>query len=152
MPTNQYSFASAPASPAATRRSSHHGGPPPVTPQRITRSAPRPASQLYHTPRTPATNNSTPYTPLSLRSFSSNGSTLRTPTSATSRRVSLALSPEVGLRKSHSQKSLADIAYTWRSKASENGIMVISSQESQYADDEGVFPFCALSEMTFDYF
>jgi hypothetical protein len=137
MPTTtnkqSFSFASAPASPA-TRRHSQHGGPP-VTPQRITRSAPRPK---YCSPRTPATNTSTPYTPLSLRSFSSNGSSLTTPVSAGSRRISLSLSPEVGLHmKSQNQKSLADIAFNWRNRANENGIKVTSSHESQYADDEG---------------
>ena len=128
--------ASAPTSPAATRR----GHNPPVTPQRITRSAPR--QQQYHfSPLTPATNTSTPYTPLSLRSLSSNGSTLTTPISAASRRLSLTQSPEVGIQvKNQRQKSLADIAHSWRNRANENGIKVTSSRESQFADDEGNFP------------
>lgn len=131
-----FAFSSAPASPT-TRRSSYHGGPPPVTPQRIPRSAPRAVSH-YHSPQTPATNASSPYTPLSMRSFSSNGSTLRTPVSAASRHMSLSSSPEVGLYdKSETEKSLADIAHNWRNRASENGIKVASGQDSQYGDDEG---------------
>jgi len=126
--------ASAPTSPATLRRGHHN---PPVTPQRITRSAPR--QQQYHfSPLTPATNTSTPYTPLSLRSLSSNGSTLTTPISAASRRLSLTQSPEVEIQaKNQRQKSLADIAHSWRNRANENGIKVTSSRESQYADDEG---------------
>ena len=126
--------ASAPTSPATTRRGHHN---PPVTPQRITRSAPR--QQQYHfSPLTPATNTSTPYTPLSLRSLSSNGSTLTTPISAASRRLSLTQSPEVEIQaKNQRQKSLADIAHNWRNRANENGIKVTSSRESQYTDDEG---------------
>ena len=126
--------ASAPTSPATTRRGHPN---PPVTPQRITRSAPR--QQQYHfSPLTPATNTSTPYTPLSLRSLSSNGSTLTTPISAASRSLSLTQSPEVGIQtKSQRQKSLADIAHNWRNRANENGIKVTSSRESQYVDDEG---------------
>ena len=125
--------ASAPTSPATTRR----GHNPPVTPQRITRSAPR--QQQYHfSPLTPATNTSTPYTPLSLRSLSSNESTLTTPISAASRRLSLSQSPEVGIQvKNQRQKSLADIAHNWRNRANENGIKVTSSRVSQYPDDEG---------------
>jgi len=126
--------ASAPTSPATTRHGHHN---PPVTPQRITRSAPR--QQQYHfSPLTPATNTSTPYTPLSLRSLSSNESTLTTPISAASRRLSLTQSPEVGIQvKNQRQKSLADIAHSWRNRANENGIKVTSSRESQFADDEG---------------
>jgi hypothetical protein len=129
--------ASAPTSPATNRRGHHN---PPVTPQRITRSAPR--QQQYHfSPLTPATNTSTPYTPLSLRSFSSSGSTLTTPISAASRRLSLSHSPEVGIQvKNQRQKSLADIAHNWRNRANENGIKVTSSRESQFADDEGDCP------------
>ncbi|KAF9652286.1 hypothetical protein BDM02DRAFT_3089366 [Thelephora ganbajun] len=125
---------SAPTSPATTRRGHHN---PPVTPQRITRSAPR--QQQYHfSPLTPATNASTPYTPLSLRSLSSNGSTLTTPISAASRRLSLTQSPEVGIQmKNQRQTSLADIAHNWRNRVNENGIKVTSSRDSQYADDEG---------------
>ena len=39
--------------------------------------------------------------------------------------------------KNQRQKSLADIAHSWRNRANENGIKVTSSRESQYADDEG---------------
>lgn len=140
--TNKYPFvvynapASAPTSPATTRRGHHN---PPVTPQRITRSAPRQQQHLF-SPLTPATNTSTPYTPLSLRSLSSNGSTLTTPISAASRRLSLN-SPEVGIQvKNQRQKSLADIAHNWRNRANENGIKVTSSGESQFTDDEGDSP------------
>jgi hypothetical protein len=126
--------ASAPTSPATTRRGHHN---PPVTPQRITRSAPRQQQYLF-SPLTPATNTSTPYTPLSLRSLSSNGSTLTTPISAASRRLNLTHSPEVGVRaRDQRQKSLADIAHNWRNRANENGIKVASSRESQFVDDEG---------------
>lgn len=126
--------ASAPTSPATTRRGHQN---PPVTPQRITRSAPRQQQYLF-SPLTPATNTSTPYTPLSLRSLSSNGSTLTTPISAASRRLSLSHSPEVGIQvKNQRQKSLADIAHNWRNRANENGIKVTSSRGPQFADDEG---------------
>ena len=129
--------ASAPTSPATTRNGHRN---PPVTPQRITRSAPR--QQHHHfSPLTPATNTSTPYTPLSLRSISSNDSTLTTPISAASRRLSLTQSPEVGIQgKSQRQKSLADIAHNWRNRANENGIRVTSAGEPQYVDDEGNCP------------
>jgi hypothetical protein len=124
------SFASAPTSPATTRRHSYNAGPLPVTPQRITRSAPR---AQYRSPLTPATNASTPYTPLSLRSLSSNESTLTTPVSATSRHLSLCLSPEVGLDdKTENQKHFASIARNWRNRANENGIKVSSKGESPY--------------------
>ena len=125
--------ASAPTSPATTRR----GHNPPVTPQRITRSAPRQQQYLF-SPLTPATNTSTPYTPLSLRSLSSNGSTLTTPISSASRRLSLTHSPEIGIQaKNQPPKGLADIAHNWRNRANENGIKVRSSRESPIADDEG---------------
>ena len=126
--------ASAPASPTTTRNGHHN---PSVIPQRITRSAPR--QQPYHfSPLIPATNTSTP---LSLRSISSNGSTLTTPISAASRRLSFTQSPEVEIqRKNLRQKSLAHIAHNWRNRANERGIRVTSSRESQYADDEGNCP------------
>ena len=130
--------ASAPTSPAVTRKSDRN---PPATPQR---SLPRPSVRHFQSPYTPITTISTPYTPISLRSApSSNGSSLATPASASgnSRRLSLNLSPEVSFQaKTTSKKSLADIADNWRTRANENGIKVESSEDSQYLDDEGEIP------------
>lgn len=127
--------ASAPTSPAITRKSERN---PPATPQR---SLPRPSVRHFQSPYTPINTLSTPYTPISLRSApSSNGSSLATPASATGnhRRLSLNLSPEVSFQaKTTSKKSLADIADNWRTRANENGIKVESGDDSQYVDDEG---------------
>ncbi|PCH45064.1 hypothetical protein WOLCODRAFT_133474 [Wolfiporia cocos MD-104 SS10] len=120
--------ASAPTSPAVTRKTERH---PPVTPQRASHSA----QHRFSSPYTPATTLSTPYTPFSLRSLSSssNGSNVATPASAVGRRrLSLTLSPEVHTNS----KSLADIAENWRTRANENGIKVTSSDDSQYMADE----------------
>ncbi|KAH7922714.1 hypothetical protein BV22DRAFT_1131223 [Leucogyrophana mollusca] len=124
--------ASAPTSPAATRLNrSERIYPSPVTPQRITRAQ----KGSFRSPVTPASNYSTPYTPLSLRSFSaSSGSTLTTPGSATSfKRISIAQSPE----NDAPPHSLSDIADNWRSRANENGIKVSAADDSHFADDEG---------------
>jgi hypothetical protein len=96
---------------------------------------------LYHrTPVTPAS----PYTPLSLRSFTSSSSgdtsTLTTPDRVGLNTKRLSFSPEVARTTAGGLKdqSLADIAENWRSRASENGIKVSSANEdSQYGDDEG---------------
>lgn len=138
MPKHASSFpyipASAPTSPAVTRKSERNL---PATPQR---SLPRPSVRHFQSPYTPITTLSTPYTPISLRSApSSNGSSLATPASATgnNRRLSLNLSPEVSFQaKTASKKSLADIADNWRNRANENGIKVESSEDSQYLDDD----------------
>ncbi|KAI0795443.1 hypothetical protein C8Q75DRAFT_803329 [Abortiporus biennis] len=127
--------ASAPTSPAVARKSERTG--PPATPQR---SFHRTTARQIHSPYTPVTASSTPYTPLSLRSFSSsNASSLATPASAvaSNRRLSLSLSPEVSFQMKNNKKSLADIADNWRTRATENGIKVTSSEDSQFADDEG---------------
>ncbi|KAH9922550.1 hypothetical protein B0H21DRAFT_766100 [Amylocystis lapponica] len=131
--------ASAPTSPAVTR--SKHDRLVPSTPQRAVQPHPRQVSSPY----TPATNFSTPYTPLSLRSFSSgNSSNLATPMSETSRRrLSLSLSPEVEFNS----KSLADIAENWRSRANENGIKVTSSNEPQHQADKSGLSDLSVSEI-----
>lgn len=127
--------ASAPTSPSLMRGKSN----PPATPQRVThRSQHR---QLSSSPYTPATVYSTPYTPLSLRSFSSStGSSLATPNSAASnRRLSFSnVSPENSFR-AKSRKSIADTTHNWRTRANENGIRVTASEDSQFADDEGQY-------------
>ncbi|KAG9218298.1 hypothetical protein CCMSSC00406_0009890 [Pleurotus cornucopiae] len=108
----------------------------PVTPQRIPRSSV-----------------STPYTPLSLHSFTSNSSTLTTPSSiqsarARSKRLNFT-SPNASIvsengvsnnKKTH-KSCLSDIADSWRSRANEHGIKVSASQttvgeDSHYGDDE----------------
>ncbi len=117
--------ASAPTSPAVTRKDRNA----PATPQR---SLQRASLRQLHSPYTPLTSYSTPYTPMSLRSLSSsNASSLATPASLTSnRRLSLSLSPEVSFQGKNNKKSLADIADNWRTRANENGIKVTSSEES----------------------
>lgn len=126
--------ASAPTSPTLMRGKSN----PPATPQRVAhRSQHR---QLASSPYTPATAHSTPYTPLSLRSFStSTGSSLATPNSAASnRRLSFSVSPENSYR-TKTKKSVADTTHNWRTRANENGIRVSAGEESQFADDEGQY-------------
>ncbi|KAF4581686.1 hypothetical protein EYR40_002698 [Pleurotus pulmonarius] len=107
----------------------------PVTPQRIPRSSV-----------------STPYTPLSLHSFTSNSSTLTTPSSIQrarlrSKRLNFTspstIVSENGIannKKTH-KSCLSDIADSWRSRANEHGIKVSASQstvgeDSHYGDDE----------------
>jgi hypothetical protein len=55
------------------------------------------------------------------------------------------MSPDVEVKKR--DKSLADIAQNWRSRANENGIRVSSAPEDpHYADDEGAsYPHFFLS-------
>lgn len=92
----------------------------PVTPQRIHRPA-----HSYSMSHSPAS----PYTPLSLRSFaSSNPSPLTTPASVKNLRFSShhLTSPLV-----YKQKSYADAAQNWRSRATENGIKVADDDESR---------------------
>lgn len=127
--------ASAPTSPAASRlnRAERTLGLP-VTPQRIIRSQ----KTLYRSPVTPASTTSTPYTPLSLRSFSTNSSSaVNTPDSATSfKRFPVIHSPRNETTAHLADKSLADIAANWRSRANENGIKVATAEESSFGDDE----------------
>lgn len=126
--------ASAPTSPAVARSKP---GNPPATPQR---SVPRAHHrQVSTSPYTPTTSLSTPYTPYSLRSFSSsNVSSLATPASiAGQRRQNVPVSPEDSFRLKD-KKSYADITGNWRNRAGENDIKVRPSEESQFADDEGM--------------
>jgi hypothetical protein len=129
--------ASAPTSPAAARfnRMERAFGLP-VTPQRII----RPQKTLYRSPVTPASTTSTPYTPLSLRSFSTNsGSTLNTPDSAASfKQFPVFRSPDNETIAQLTDKGLADIAASWRSRANENGIKV-AAEDSSFGDDDGVY-------------
>lgn len=129
--------ASAPTSPAAARlnRMERTLGLP-VTPQRII----RPQKTLYRSPVTPASTTSTPYTPLSLRSFSTNSSsTINTPDSAASfKRFPVIHSAENETATLVADKSLADIA-NWRSRANGNGIKVATGEDSSFGDDEGTY-------------
>ncbi|KAH0834794.1 hypothetical protein J3R83DRAFT_10395 [Lanmaoa asiatica] len=127
--------ASAPTSPAAARLSRMERALGlPVTPQRII----RPQKTLYRSPVTPASNTSTPYTPLSLRSFSTNSSsTINTPDSAASFKLFPVIhSPENVATAQLADKSLASIAANWRSRANENGIKVTTAEDSSFGDDE----------------
>jgi hypothetical protein len=135
---------SVPSSPAMSRSASHKGQP--VTPQRlpVQRQQHRYSSSqsLYRSPITPAS----PYTPLSLRSFTSStsggSSTLTTPDHVGLSVKRLSFSPEVARAATGAvakDQSLADIAENWRSRASENGIKVSSANDdSHYGDDEGM--------------
>lgn len=125
---------SVPTSPAMSR--SHKAQP--VTPQRHARQQPR-SQSFYRSPLTPS---ASPYTPFSLRSLDSTASsTLTTPDhigSALKKRLNFS-SPDVQRNVSGSQdKSLADIADNWRSRASENGIKVAFAQQddSQFVADD----------------
>ncbi|KAF9226306.1 hypothetical protein BS17DRAFT_765324 [Gyrodon lividus] len=135
--------ASAPTSPAAARlnRMERNFGSP-VTPQRVI----RPQKSSYRSPVTPASTYSSPYTPLSLRSFSTNpSSTPTTPGSASSfKRFPTIHSPE---NEPITEKTLADIAVNWRSRANENGIKVTTTEDSSFGDDEAsdLSPFDANS-------
>ncbi|KAG6895436.1 hypothetical protein C0992_001222 [Termitomyces sp. T32_za158] len=122
-------------------RSSHKSQP--VTPQRPLpqRTGHRYSSSqsFYRSPLTPTS----PYTPLSLRSFTSSASggssTLNTPDADPNSRH-LAFSPNVAspsVRANSKDHSLADIAENWRSRANENGIKVSSmNDDSHFGDDE----------------
>ncbi|KAG6899617.1 hypothetical protein C0993_008697 [Termitomyces sp. T159_Od127] len=122
-------------------RSSHKSQP--VTPQRLPsqRTGHRYSSSqsFYRSPLTPAS----PYTPLSLRSFTSSASggssTLNTPDSDPNSRH-LSFSPNVAspsVRADNKDHSLADIAENWRSRANDNGIKVSSmNDDSHFGDDE----------------
>ncbi|OAX38356.1 hypothetical protein K503DRAFT_850046 [Rhizopogon vinicolor AM-OR11-026] len=127
--------ASAPTSPAYTRTNkADRFFAAPVTPQRLV----RPQKAAYRSPLTPASTYSTPYTPLSLRSFSSaSSSTITTPGSASSfKRYPISPSAENDETAHLVDKSLANIAENWRSRANENGIKVSNADDSNYGDDE----------------
>ncbi|KAG5653732.1 hypothetical protein H0H81_010989 [Sphagnurus paluster] len=116
----------------------------PVTPQRLPSQRPQhrysSSHSFYKSPVTPAS----PYTPLSLRSFTSSGSggssTLTTPDHIGLGVKRLSFSPEVvrdATETAGKDQSLADIADNWRSRASENGIKVSSlNDDSHFGDDE----------------
>ena len=124
---------SVPTSPAMSRSTKAQ----PVTPQRLPRQQPR-SQTLYRSPLTPTT----PYTPLSLRSIDSTGSsTLTTPDNIAvnvKKRLNFTSVSLDGGRNltSTKDKSLADIADNWRSRANENGIKVsFSNDDSNYQAD-----------------
>ncbi|KAF5350962.1 hypothetical protein D9756_008235 [Leucocoprinus leucothites] len=128
---------SVPSSPAVSRSSKSH----PVTPQRATRQPHRHSQSFYRSPITP----SSPYTPLSLRSTdSTHSSTLTTPDNLSlSLRKRIAFfsgSPELSRAAGAHDNAGPDVAESWRSRASENGIRVSSSDqnhdEHHYGDDE----------------
>lgn len=123
--------ASAPTSPLVHRNKQNHH---PSTPQRALHHSA--SARHYASPFTPATSLSTPYTPLSLRSFSSNGSSIATPASAVvgrRRNLSLSLtSPEMHAHSQAQNRSLADIAQNWRTRANENGIKVSPGDQSKF--------------------
>ena len=127
---------SVPTSPAMTRSSKGQ----PVTPQRLPRQQPR-SQSFYRSPLTPS---ASPYTPMSLRSLDSAGSSiLNTPDniglSVRKRLAFSVVSPEVTRNTSTTKdKSIADIAENWRSRANENGIKVSSAsqEDSSYVDDD----------------
>ncbi|KAF8632155.1 hypothetical protein AX17_004897 [Amanita inopinata Kibby_2008] len=132
---------SVPTSPAMTRSLKIQ----PVTPQRLPRQQQqhRHSQSLYKSPTTP----STPYSPLSLRSATSAGSsTLTTPDNSgiySKQPLFNSCSPLVSKTSSLGSgrdRSLADIAENWRSRANENGIKVSSensyTEGSQFGDDE----------------
>ncbi|PFH46736.1 hypothetical protein AMATHDRAFT_7452 [Amanita thiersii Skay4041] len=119
--------------------------PQPVTPQRLPRQHQqhRYSQSLYKSPTTPTT----PYSPLSFRSATSAGSsTLTTPDNSgtySKRLILNSCSPLVSKTSrsgSGRDRSLADIAENWRSRANENGIKVTSensyTEGSQFGDDE----------------
>jgi hypothetical protein len=123
---------SVPSSPATSRSTKAQ----PVTPQRLPRQQPR-SQTLYRSPLTP----SSPYTPLSLRSIdSTDSSTLTTPDNIginVKKRLNFSVSLEGGRNSSSAKdKSLADIADNWRSRANENGIKVsFSNDDPNYQAD-----------------
>ncbi|KDR76446.1 hypothetical protein GALMADRAFT_445568 [Galerina marginata CBS 339.88] len=127
---------SVPTSPAMSRSTKAQ----PVTPQRLPRQQSR-SQSFYRSPLTPS---ASPYTPISLRSLDSTGSsTLTTPDnigSGVKKRLAFSAgSPDVMRNVSATQdKSLADIAENWRSRANENGIKVAFApqDDSHYVADD----------------
>ncbi|KAF8172645.1 hypothetical protein BJ912DRAFT_1025004 [Pholiota molesta] len=127
---------SVPTSPAMSRSAKAQ----PVTPQRLPRHQPR-SQSFYRSPLTPSTS---PYTPMSLRSFDSTGSSILTTPDNLNINVKKRLafsgvSPDVVRTTAASQdKSIADIADNWRSRANENGIKVAfePQDDSNYIADD----------------
>ncbi|KAI0336872.1 hypothetical protein GY45DRAFT_1377691 [Cubamyces sp. BRFM 1775] len=139
--------ASAPTSPVVHRNKQNHH---PSTPQRpLHHSA---SARHYTSPFTPATTLSTPYTPLSLRSFSSTVSSIATPASAAPlprrRGLSLSLSSPAVPTQNSQNRSLADIAQNWRTRANENGIKVSPGDVSKFQLDDS--SNCDLSNTSID--
>lgn len=132
---------SVPTSPAVSRSSKDY----PATPQRESRQQYRHSQSFHRSPITP----STPYTPLSLRSTdSNNSSTLTTPDnlsiSLRKRIAFISVLPELSRVRDAHGKPATDVTDNWQSRASENGIRVSSSdqsEEKQHRDDEGAFGF-----------
>ncbi|KAG6334472.1 hypothetical protein ID866_4620 [Astraeus odoratus] len=127
---------SAPTSPAVTRLSkTERDHVLPATPPRSI----RPTKPSSRSPISSASPYSSPYTPLSLRSFPTpSSSTLTTPGSATSlKRFPIMQTPEYEAPLKDTNKSLADAAANWRSRANENGIKVALTADSSFGDDEG---------------
>ncbi|KAI0646377.1 hypothetical protein C8Q79DRAFT_962291 [Trametes meyenii] len=139
--------ASAPTSPAVLRNKQNQH---PTTPQRPTHHSA--SARHYTSPYTPATTESTPFTPLSFRSFSSSAaSSLATPGSAAPvrrRGASLSLSSPIVPTLNNPNRSLADIAPNWRTRANENGIKVSPSDVSKFQVDDN--SFCDLSTSSID--
>ncbi|KAG6853362.1 hypothetical protein C0991_004981 [Blastosporella zonata] len=113
-------------------RSIHHKSQP-VTPLQRQSHRYSSSQSFYKSPLTP----NSPYTPLSLRSFTSSASsTLTTPDN----RSNIGFSPNVVSPTSgrdRKDRSLANIAENWRSRATENGIKVTSmTDDSHFGDDE----------------
>ncbi|KAF9068892.1 hypothetical protein BDP27DRAFT_1421523 [Rhodocollybia butyracea] len=128
---------------------------PPATPQRTSHKH----SHSVSVPLQPGLSPASPYTPLSLRSFtsastSSSGpspsSTLATPASVRNlnlhagftsppivrvKKLSWASPSPGGHSPSDSLPSIADLARNWRSKASENGIRVSNNAKQRMGDD-----------------
>lgn len=128
---------SAPTSPAVARlHKTERDHFRPATPQRSV----RPVKSSSRLPISPASTYSTPYTPLSLRSFPTpSSSTLTTPESVTSSQGFPALqSPEREASFKLVNESLADVAANWRSRANENGIKVALTSGSNLGNDEEV--------------
>lgn len=129
--------ASAPTSPAVTRlNKTERDNFRPATPQRSV----RPMKSSSRSPISPASTYSSPYTPLSLRSFPTpSSSTLTTPGSVTGSKGFPALqSPECEAPCKLASESLADAGANWRSRANENGIKVALASDSSFGNDEEV--------------
>jgi hypothetical protein len=124
---------SVPTSPAVPRSTKGQ----PVTPQRLTRQHPR-SQSFYRSPLSPPT--TSPYTPISLRSLDSTGSsTLTTPDSFGSGLKKRLAFSGVSPNTSRSQdRSVTGITGNWRSRANENGIKVdfAPQADSSYAMDD----------------
>ena len=106
---------SVPTSPAVSRSTKAQ----PLTPQRPLQKHQQRSQSLYRSPLTPSTS---PYTPISLRSVDTTGSsTLTTPDNSglsSRKRLVFAPSPDVVRNGSATKdRSLADIAENWRSRS-----------------------------------